>query len=62
MYGFLREGLFAAGGKQLIVRDLQEHLIEDGSGDFLETLFGVRHHDLEYHSPKLIGKSQRHLT
>jgi len=48
--------LFAAGWEQLIVRDLQEHLIEDGSGDFLETLFGVWHHDLEYHSPELVGE------
>lgn len=53
---------FAAGREQLIVRDLQEHLIKNGSGNFLETFFGVWHHDLEYHSPELVGKGQCHLT
>lgn len=56
------ESSFAAGREQLIVRDLQEHLVENGSGDFLETLFGVRHHDLENDPPKLVSEGQRHLA
>lgn len=52
----LGEGLFTAGWEQLVIRNLQEHLVENGSRDLLETLFGVRHQDLEYHSPKLVSE------